>query len=193
LVINLTTPFAEPQSVPPAKPAGGAAGIETVCVVASPNQVLPELPAGVTVARDQQEFRGPLSGIAMGIRAIGDRCDAFYATGCDVPILVPAFVERIFELLGDYDVAVPFDGEHYHSLAAVYRTAVLPHVERLLSEGRMRPRFLFDEVRTREVPVEELRGVDPGLSTLKNLNYWEDYLAALAAAGFGMSTGDDVS
>jgi molybdopterin-guanine dinucleotide biosynthesis protein A len=164
---------------------GGVAGLETMCVVASPNQSLPELPAGVAVARDEREFRGPLQGIATGIRAVQDRCDAFYATGCDVPLLVPAFVERMFELLGDCDAAVPFDGEHHHALAAVYRPGVLPAVERLLGENWLRPRFLFDEVRTREVPVDELRSVDPGLLTLENLNQWDDYLAALAAAGVG--------
>jgi hypothetical protein len=61
---------------------------------------------------------------------------------------------------------------------------VLERVQRLIDAERMRPRFLFDEVSTREVPVEELRGVDPQLSTLENLNCEEDYVAALAKAGF---------
>ena len=106
---------------------------------------------------------------------------------CDVPLLVPAFVERMFELLGDFDIAVPFDGQHHHPLAAVYRPTVLPHVQRLLDSERMRPRFLFDEVRTREVPVDELRAVDPQLSTLENLNYEQDYISALTTAGFTVS------
>ena len=132
----------------------------------------------------QMNIRGPLAGLASGLRAIAERADAAYATACDVPLLVPAFVERMFELLGDYDVAVPFDGQYHHPLAAVYRPRVLEHVERLLESQRMRPRFLFDEVRTREVPVDELRAIDPELSTLENLNYEEDYFAALSAAGY---------
>ena len=123
-------------------------------------------------------------GLAAGLRAIAERVDAAYATACDVPLLVPAFVERMFDLLGDYDVAVPFDGQYHHPLAAVYRPRVLEHVERLLESQRMRPRFLFDEVRTREVPVDELRAIDPKLSTLENLNYEEDYFAALSVAGY---------
>jgi molybdopterin-guanine dinucleotide biosynthesis protein A len=124
--------------------------------------------------------------LATGLGEIGDRFDAVYATACDVPLLVPAFVERMFQLLGDYEIAVPFDGEYHHSLAAVYRPRVLGKVEALLAAGRLRPRFLLDEVRTREVPVDELREVDPELNTLKNLNRYEDYLAALAAAGLGL-------
>ena len=161
-----------------------AVKLETIVVVAAPNQTLPELPHGVLVVRDAHQHRGPLEGLAAGLRALTDRADAAYATACDVPLLVPAFVDRMFDLLGDFDIAVPFDGEHHHPLAAVYRPAVLTHVEILLNLQRMRPRFLFDEARTREVPVELLRVVDPQLLTLENLNYEQDYLGALKNAGF---------
>jgi hypothetical protein len=46
---------------------------------------------------------------------------------------------------------------------------------------------LFDEVQTREIQIDELRAVDPQLSTLENLNYQQDYVAALATAGFAIS------
>jgi molybdopterin-guanine dinucleotide biosynthesis protein A len=157
-------------------------GPESMVVVAAPNQSLPHLPATIHVARDTHEFRGPLQGLATGLREMGDRFDAVYATACDVPLLVPAFVDRIFQLLRDYDVAVPFDGQNHHSLAAVYRPRVLPQIQSLLDSDRLSPRFLFDLVQTREVPVDDLRNVDPQLATLRNLNRHEDYLTALAAA-----------
>jgi molybdopterin-guanine dinucleotide biosynthesis protein A len=157
---------------------------ENIVVVAAPEQHLPPLPQAVGVAHDSDAFRGPLAGLATGLRALGGRADAAYATGCDVPLLAPAFVERMFALLGDADVAVPRDGEFHHPLAAVYRTSVLAEVERLLAADRLRPRFLFDVVRTREVPVDELRSADPHLWTLRNLNAEADYRAALADAGF---------
>src|SRR3990172_2249402 len=148
-----------------------AVDLANIVVVAAPNQSLPKLPASVSIARDTHEYRGPLEGLATGLRALADRADAVYATACDVPLLVPAFVDRMFELLGDYDIPVPFDGQHHHPLAAVYRPTVLVHVQRLLDSDRMRPRFLFDEARTREIRVDDLRAVDPQLSTLENLNY----------------------
>ncbi len=155
-----------------------------ITVVAAPHQRLPKLPAAVKVARDSHEFRGPLQGLATGLGEMGDKFDAIYATACDVPLLAPSFVTNMFHLLSDYDVAVPFDGENHHSLAAVYRPQVLPHIQMLLDADRLRPRFLFDLVRTREVPVDDLRNIDPQLATLENLNHLDDYLAALAAAGF---------
>jgi molybdopterin-guanine dinucleotide biosynthesis protein A len=163
---------------------GEVVEVERIAVVAAPTQALPELPSNVIVARDEREYRGPLEGLATGFRALADRADAAYATACDVPLLAPAFVARMFELIGEHDVAVPFDGEHHHPLAAVYRLSVLPRVQHLLDADRLRPRFLFDEVNTREVPVEQLRAVDPQLSTLENLNYEADYERAVKVAGF---------
>lgn len=165
---------------------GEAVALENIVVVAAPNQSLPELPAGIITARDAQEYRGPLAGLATGFRALAGHIDAAYVTACDVPLLAPAFIEQMFELLGDFDIVVPVDAQHHHPLAAVYRPTVLAHVRQLLDADRMRPRFLFDEVKTRELPVEELRAVDPQLLTLKNLNYEQDYVAALAMAGFAV-------
>jgi molybdopterin-guanine dinucleotide biosynthesis protein A len=160
-----------------------------IVVVAAPDQALPELPTGVSVAYDSRQERGPLEGLAAGLRSLSGRVDAVYATSCDVPLLIPSFVERMFDLLGEYEIAVPRDGQHHHPLAAVYRLTVMAHVQKLLDADRLRPRFLFDEVNTREVPVDELRSVDPQLSTLENLNHPEDYQAALAAAGFAELAG----
>ena len=157
---------------------------QRIVVVAAPGQVLPEIPTAITVTHDERQDRGPLEGLAAGLRVTGKNVDAVYATSCDVPLLVPDFIERMFELLGNYDIAVPRDGQHHHPLAAVYRVSVLQRVQQLLGTDRLRPRFLFDEVNTREVPVDELRSVDPELATLENLNHPEDYLKALAAAGF---------
>lgn len=163
---------------------GTAVAAERMVVVAATGQMLPPLAPAVTVARDLRPERGPLEALAAGLRVLAGRAEAVYATACDVPFLVPAFVERMFDLLGECDIAVPRDGQFHHPLAAVYRVGVLPRIERLLAEDRLRPRFLFDQVATREVDVAELRAVDPRLETLRNLNHPAEYQAALAAAGF---------
>jgi molybdopterin-guanine dinucleotide biosynthesis protein A len=100
-----------------------------------------------------------------------------------VPLLEPAFVQRMVDLLGRDDIAVMEIDGFTHPLSAVYRRATLPHVESLLAQDRLRPVFLFDAVRTRRVKPEEMVAVDPELRTLRNLNTREDYLAALADAG----------
>ena len=154
-----------------------------IVAVAAREQSLPELPEGVIVARDEREAKGPLEGLRAGFRALPDSVDLAYATSCDVPLLVPGFVERMIELLGDQDIAVMEVDGFPHPLSAVYRRSVLPHIESLLAKDRLRPVFLFDAVRTRRVGMEEMVSVDRELRTLRNLNTREDYLAALSDAG----------
>ena len=152
---------------------------DRIVVVAAANQELPPLPPKIIQAHDQHKNRGPLEGLACGFAALANTCDAVYATGCDVPLLVPAFIQRMFELLGDHDIAVPKDGKFHHPLAAVYRNSVLAEAQQLLNAEQRRPFFLFEQVDTLEVPVDQLRTVDPGLASLTNLNTPEDYRDAL--------------
>lgn len=160
-----------------------ASAVQPIVVVAAPGQKLRELPDGVLLARDEHEARGPLEGLSAGLAAVGPHVTAAYVTSCDVPLLEPAFVQALIDRLGDNDAVVPVEGQFAHPLAAVYRTSVLPIVTALLAADQLRPAFLFDRVKTLRVPVEELRSVDPQLTTLRNLNRPEDYLAALAEAG----------
>ncbi len=157
---------------------------QRIVVVAAPEQELPKLPEGVIIARDRREGRGPLEGLSAGLAALPEEVEAAYATSCDVPLLVPAFVGRMFDLLGDHAAAVPLSGGFQHPLSAVYRRSLLDLIDQLLAADRMRPAYLFDTVATRRVTEQELTDVDPQLTTLNNLNYPADYLAALAQAGF---------
>jgi molybdopterin-guanine dinucleotide biosynthesis protein A len=155
--------------------------VSPLMVVAAPGQDVPPLPSEIVIVRDEECGRGPLQGLAAGLRALQGHADAAYATSCDVPFLVPAFVRRLIDLLGEHSICVPRVGDYHHPLAAVYRIEVVGAVERLLSENRMRPVFLFDAEPTRIVEAGELADVDPTFQTLRNLNTPEEYAAALAA------------
>ena len=157
----------------------GVIPVERMVVVAAIDQPLPELPANIVITRDLHPDRGPLEGLAAGLRAVTADVDALYVTGCDVPLLQPEFVQRMLDLLGDFDAAVPRDGVHRHPLAAVYRRSTLPLVEQLLAAGKQRMQEVFHALVTREIPVDELRAVDAHLDSLKNLNTPTDYEAAL--------------
>lgn len=158
--------------------------VAPIVVVAAPGQELPELPAGIILARDEREGRGPLEGLQAGLTPLIGRADAAYATSCDVPLLQLDFVRQMIARLGEHEIAVPVEEKFQHPLAAVYRTSVVPHIADLLAHEQMRPVFLFERVSTVRVRVEELRAVDPELQTLANLNHPADYFAALQAAGF---------
>jgi molybdopterin-guanine dinucleotide biosynthesis protein A len=158
--------------------------VRPVVVVAAPEQDVPPLPASVVVVRDEERGRGPLQGLAAGLRSIASQAGAAYLSSCDVPFLQPGFVERMIELLENHTICVPRVGDYHHPLAAVYRIEVAGVVERLLAANRLRPQFLFEEVTTRVVAASELAGADPTFQSLRNLNTPEDYEAALRDAGF---------
>jgi molybdopterin-guanine dinucleotide biosynthesis protein A len=158
--------------------------VTPIVAVAAREQLLPELPGDIIVTRDEREQRGPLEGLRAGLKALPNSVDIAYVTSCDVPLLVPGFVSRMIELLGDHDIAVMEIDGFAHPLSAVYRRDTLPHVESLLAQDKLRPVFLFDAVRTRRVQPAEMVTVDPQLYTLRNLNTREDYSAALSEAGY---------
>lgn len=154
--------------------------VDPIVVVAAPGQEIPTLPADVIIARDPEEGRGPLQGLAAGLASAPSLAlQAFYLSSCDVPFLQPSFIQRMIELLGENAIAVPDVDGYKHPLAAVYRVSVKPVVDELLAANRLRPVFLFEKCPTRLVTAAELVEADPTLQSLRNLNTPEEYEAAI--------------
>jgi molybdopterin-guanine dinucleotide biosynthesis protein A len=147
----------------------GRAVAGPVVVVRAPDQELPELPPGVRVVED---------------------AELAYVSSTDVPLLHPAFVSAVVRAARseDVDVALPVVHGFRHPLAAAYRTSLLPAVEGLIAEDRMRPAFLFERSRLRELSEDdllrdrELAEADPELLSVLNLNEPDDYERARSRA-----------
>ena len=161
-----------------------------VVVVRAPDQELPELPPAVRVVEDAAEGRGPLQGLAAGLAAVRDEAEVAFVSSTDVPLLHPAFVRAVVRAAAepDVDVALPVVHGFRHPLASAYRTSLVEAVDRLIAEDRMRPAFLFEECRTRELTEadllrdRELAEADPELLSVLNLNEPDDYERARARA-----------
>ncbi len=159
-----------------------------IVVVAAPDQELPGLDPEIAIVRDPIAGRGPLQGLAAGFAALPDAVELVYASATDVPFLEPRWIGRLAELIGDDDLVIPFIGGYYHPLAALYRKdIVLPVIERSLIEDRLRLASLVEKVKSRVVNEAEMRTVDPGLGTLRNLNDPTAYQQALYDAGLSDS------
>ena len=153
--------------------------VSPIVVVAAAGQDLPPLPADVILARDVQPGRGPLQGLATGLAALNDRADAAFVSSCDVPLLRPALIRRLIDLVGDHAACVPRVDDRLHPLTAVYRRDILDTVNQLLTDDQHRVSALFDIVSTRYVTAVEIVDVDPDLRSLRNLNTPEDFAAAI--------------
>jgi molybdenum cofactor guanylyltransferase len=166
-----------------------------VVVVRAPGQALPVLPPGARVVEDAREGRGPLQGLAAGLAAVAADADLTYVSSTDVPLLHPAFVARVLAAAerDDADVALPVAHGFRHPLAAAYRTSLLREVEQLVASDRMRPAFLFERCRVRELDEEtllrdgSLRRADPDLLSLLNVNDPAEYERARARAAPSVS------
>jgi molybdopterin-guanine dinucleotide biosynthesis protein A len=149
------------------------AAVGPVVVVRAPGQALPALPAGVRVAEDAREGRGPLEGLRAGLRAMEPGVDGAYVAAVDLPFLTPEAVRRALgALAGGAEAAVPRAEGRAHPLAAAYRPDVLPVVEGLLAEGRAKMADLLERLEVAWLEEE------PGV--LRNLNTPSDYARARA-------------
>ena len=160
--------------------------VGTIVVVAAPGQDVPSLPASVRIVRDPVVGRGPLQGLAAGLSDLPEEIELVYATATDAPFLRPGWVTRLIELIEDRDLVIPEVDGYLHPLAALYRKrTVLPAVEGLLANNRLRPVLLVDRLRALRVDRESMARVDLNLDTLRNMNTPEEYHRALSDAGFG--------
>ena len=120
---------------------------------------------------------GPLSGIHAGLTYASS--PAAFVTACDMPYLQPAAVAWVGSSLGEWDAVAPDDGNFREPLFACYAKTCIPIIERLLAQGIRKTQTLFDHIRYKSVPVDELRRFDPSLRLLQNINAPEDYERAL--------------
>ena len=156
---------------------------DPVVVVAAQGQELPQLPAEVAVVRDARPNCGPMEGIRVGLAELSGKVDWAFVTSCDVPNLLPEFVQAVASRLGEADVAVPVDTEFAHCLAAVYRTSLAKTLDQLLEDGIRRPIAVFDRVETNRIAVDDLRQADPELASLRNVNTPQAYAEFLEREG----------
>lgn len=156
---------------------------EQIVLAAASDQLLPPLPWAAPVIRDREADQGPLPALIDGLAALPANVSAALVTSCDAPLLESAFAEALFAALGvGIDAATPSDGELLYPLNAVYRPSCMASLRAACNAGQMSLQGALRSpgFRLKELPVEQLRGVDPELRSLLNCNTPEEYQAALA-------------
>lgn len=162
----------------------------TIILVAADDQTIPrsiveESTGRIILTRDRLPNRGPLEGFAAGLLKVAElnptvTSGPYFLTSCDVPQLQAAFVQAVVQSLTDgLEAAVPYDEKRPQPLVAAYDVSVLATVLNLLDQGRQSMRALLEVLRVRNIPVESLRSIDPGLLSLQNMNAPDDYASAV--------------
>jgi molybdopterin-guanine dinucleotide biosynthesis protein A len=159
--------------------------VRPVVACAQRDQSLPPLPDDILPAYDAVEDVGPLAGIAAGFEALADVCDAAFIVSCDHPMLKPAFVTRLIDLLADHPAVVVESGGRLHPLAGVYRLTTRATIAELIEQGDYRAHGFARACGAHIVTPDELNDVDPGLDSLLNVNDPEAYDRAVRKMGGG--------
>jgi molybdopterin-guanine dinucleotide biosynthesis protein A len=158
-----------------------------IVIVCSAGQDLPRLPDRYEVVEDPHDGRGPLEGLAAGLRALAGRAELAYVSSTDVPFLHSSFVGAVVGGLGaGQEICVPVIGRRWQSLASAYRTSVLSAVEELLDADDRRASRLLDRCRVTRLDRDDLRrnpalaAGDPDLESVVNVNDPAAYATARA-------------
>lgn len=139
---------------------------------------------------DDAPGRGPLQGLASGLRAVAAQgSDVAFVCAVDLPLLHPAYVRAVLAALGDAEVALPVLHGHRQPLAAAYRSALGDRAAALLDAGARRPAELFAASTVRELSAADLladpalRARDPGLDAVRDVDTPQDYEALTRRPG----------
>ena len=153
----------------------------------------PDLPNRVLVARDGEPERGPLQGLLEGFRLLQGRAERVIVVPVDMPFFTEPWLRRLEDGLEDYAACLYRWEGFANALTAAYRLDLLPKLERLVSEGRMRPMFIPEGEKTREILVECLWREGEGPPPMMDMDTPEAYREALLLGGFGNPAGQPVT
>jgi molybdopterin-guanine dinucleotide biosynthesis protein A len=133
------------------------------------------LPSDVILESDEQEGRGPLEGIRVGLKALSSQVDLAFVTSCDVPLIEPNLIKHLHDQLGERQAIVPVSEKRVFGMTAIYQTELHIQIAERISAGQLRVSELAKAFNAVQPDVESLRQCDSKLDSMTNVNSIEDY------------------
>jgi FdhD protein len=143
---------------------------EVIIVTNSPD-LYSELPC--RAVPDIYYAQGALAGIHSGLAHA--KTEKIFVVGCDMPFISAPVVQQICSHAGDGDLVIPHSSNGQEPLHALYSKSCLPAMEEVLDSGRKQIRLFFDQVKVVQLPVAEIRNIDPQEQSFQNINTPQDY------------------
>ncbi|MCP4671865.1 MAG: molybdenum cofactor guanylyltransferase [Desulfobacula sp.] len=98
-----------------------------------------------------------------------------YATACDTPFVKQSVVEYIMDQIEPgFDVIIPRTDDGFEALSAVYSKDCIPLIEDNLEKDIFMIKKFYRKKRVKEIPVEQLKALDPQMQFIFNVNTPED-------------------
>ncbi len=107
-----------------------------------------------------------------------------YVTACDTPFVKQDVVEYIVsQIEPSYDVIIPRTDDGLETLFAVYSKDCIPLIENNLGKNIFMIKKFFRKKKVKEIPVEQLKKLDPQMQFIFNVNTPADLDKAKVIAG----------
>jgi molybdopterin-guanine dinucleotide biosynthesis protein A len=130
------------------------------------------------VFADTNKGIGPLEAIRTALA--NSRQEKAVVAGCDMPFVTSELFAYLLDQAQGYDAVVPLDAEgRIEPLCAVYSTAAMSEVCRLIERGDLKMAHLFDAIHARVIEFSELRNLPRSELFFENINTPEDYARAI--------------
>jgi molybdopterin-guanine dinucleotide biosynthesis protein A len=114
--------------------------------------------------------RGSLGGIYSAIHY--SNTPYTLVVGCDMPFLNAALLRYMTRLIekAAFDVIVPYIGDRYEGLHAIYSKTCLEPIRGRLDQGELKATGFYDDIRVRAITEPECRQYDPKGYSFFNVN-----------------------
>jgi molybdopterin-guanine dinucleotide biosynthesis protein A len=112
-------------------------------------------------------YAGPLAGLHAGLKVAAH--PLVVTVPCDSPFLSCDLVKRLFDSLGNRDLAVAKTGDQAHPVFSLVRKDVLENLERFLAGGGRKIDAWYAALRTVEVSFDDQADAFRNINTLEEL------------------------
>ncbi|MCQ2560204.1 MAG: molybdenum cofactor guanylyltransferase [Clostridia bacterium] len=108
---------------------------------------------GWNIILDQYPGCGPLSGIQAALSQV--KTPYIFVAACDMPYIKTVQIQRLLNLIDDWDVILPYRNGHWEPLCGLYHQNCLKPIEAVLQQKKYRVESFFPQVRVKQVLWEE--------------------------------------
>ncbi|SDU08821.1 molybdenum cofactor guanylyltransferase [Desulfobacula phenolica] len=135
----------------------------------------------MTVVTDIIPSQCALAGLHAGLFYAS--CPYAYVTACDTPFVKQSVIEHIVgQIEPGYEVILPRTDDGLETLSAVYSKECIPLIENNLAKNIFMIKNFFRKKKVKEIPVEQLKALDPEMRFIFNVNTPDDLAAAKVIA-----------
>lgn len=129
----------------------------------------------VKIIQDISRYQGfgPLSGLYSSM--CHQKAEWYVQLACDMPEITSQTLKKLIKTTDQYkgDAIIPRALGYRQPLAGLYHYRIMPYLEDLLEQKRLKIKFLLDQINTQYINVSDL-GIDE--NEFININTKEDFL-----------------